>query len=72
MTRMDKWSESQQEVRFRRRWPDLYRDADASKTEIPIVHRPDAIEIAVAGGPGKHSMHIPTIGVGHPVTREIS
>jgi hypothetical protein len=70
-TPMATWSEDQQEIRFRRKWPDLYRDADAAQTLIPIVRSPERVNVIVAGGPGKHSMHIPTIGIGVSVTRRI-
>jgi hypothetical protein len=72
VTPMSRWSEGSQEVRFRRKWPDLYRDADPAATQIPIVRRPEGIVIVVAGGAGKHSMHVPTVGSGHPVTRSFA
>jgi hypothetical protein len=42
------------------------------KGKIPLVDRWEEIQIAVAGGAGKHSAFIPTFGATKPVTRAIT
>ena len=41
-------------------------------TLIPIAASPDQIRILVAGGPGTHSVHLPTAGLPRSVTMRIS
>ena len=53
--------------RFRR----LYGDAPMDML-IPIFKRPEDLLIAVVGGPGKHSLVIPTFGATQSITRAIS
>jgi len=40
-------------------------------TKIPTSIKPDEIGIIVAGGPGTHSVHVPTFGHTRSVTRKI-
>ena len=40
-------------------------------TLIPISYKPDDIAIVVAGGPGTHSVYVPTFGHTRSVTRKI-
>ena len=42
------------------------------KGRIPLVDRWEEIQVAVAGGAGKHSAFIPTFGATKPVTRAIA
>ena len=42
-----------------------------AKTTIPISIEPEEISIIVAGGPGTHSVHVPTFGHTRSVTRRI-
>ncbi len=42
-----------------------------TKTTIPISIKPDEVSIIVAGGPGTHSVHVPTFGHTRSVTRRI-
>lgn len=41
-------------------------------TLLPIAHRPDDIQLLVAGGPGTHSVYVPCFGNSRAVTRAIS
>jgi hypothetical protein len=61
------WSHDNQEGRFRKKRPLLYGEAD-EHTTIPVVSSPDHLVLLVAGGVGKHSLVIPTVGVGVRVT----
>jgi len=40
-------------------------------TLLPISVTPDAVQLLVAGGPGTHSIFIPSFGNTHAATREI-
>lgn len=51
------------ELRFRRKYPDA-----PLETLIPIFKRPEDLLIAVIGGPGKHSVVLPTFGATQPIT----
>lgn len=62
-----KWSLENQDGRFRSKWPRLYKFADKDVT-IPVIGSADKVILAVAGGAGKHSMVIPTVGIGAAVT----
>jgi hypothetical protein len=44
----------------------------ASSTLVPVAPHPDGIGIVVAGGPGTHSVYIPTFGVTRAVTRVVA
>jgi hypothetical protein len=46
---------------FLSRWPDR-PDLDYDTAMLSIAHRPDDINVLVAGGPGKHSSWLPTFG----------
>lgn len=41
-------------------------------TLLPVSHRPQDIQLIVAGGPGTHSTYIPSFGNTQAVTREIT
>jgi len=43
----------------------------SADTRIPISIKPDEVSIIVAGGPGTHSVHVPTFGHTRSVTRKI-
>lgn len=47
---------------FASRFPALYRDVDPEITPVPMIRAPERLLIIVAGGAGKHSMHVPTFG----------
>ncbi len=74
------WQRSRiQGDRFTQR--DLVRVANARQdqigaidgsTLIPISAHSDDINIVVAGGPGTHSVYLPTFGLTTPVTRPIT
>ena len=40
-------------------------------TGIPISIKPEEVSIICAGGPGTHSVHVPTFGHTRSVTRKI-
>lgn len=42
-----------------------------SEGKVPIVQSPDLIKIIVAGGPGRHSVWIPSFGLSYSVTHVI-
>src|SRR5581483_9619651 len=53
-----------------RDWPDWMNAlADSPGEKIPVVRRADDILVAVAGGPGKHSLVIPGFGASRAATR---
>ena len=41
-------------------------------TLLPVSHRPQDIQLLVAGGPGTHSTYIPSFGNTQSVTRAIA
>jgi hypothetical protein len=43
----------------------------SADTRIPISIKPDEVSIICAGGPGTHSVHVPTFGHTRSVTRKI-
>ncbi|MBI2909573.1 MAG: hypothetical protein HYX92_18175 [Chloroflexi bacterium] len=47
--------------RFRDHWPERYADAPED-TMLPLLRAPENLTVIVAGGPGKHSMYVPTAG----------
>lgn len=57
--------------RFRESWPDLYGDVDANVALVPLLGKPEDLIVLVSGGPGKHSVHIPTAGNFFSVTKRI-
>jgi hypothetical protein len=61
------FSQENIENRFRRKYGDASLDL-----LIPIFKRPEDLLIAVVGGPGKHSVVIPTFGATQAITRAIS
>lgn len=52
------------------RRPHLFED-DPKPAFIPVVDRPEDIQLVVVGGPGKHTTFVPTFGVSCGVTRRI-
>lgn len=58
-------------ARFSKRYPEHW-DNHTPETLIPIAAAPEAINIVVAGGAGKHSCFIPTFGHTHAVTQPIT
>lgn len=66
-TQLAQWSPENQRGRFREKWPLLYGAASELVT-IPSVTSADHVILVVAGGVGKHSMIIPTVGIGRGVT----
>ncbi|HLB48395.1 MAG TPA: hypothetical protein VJL59_15420, partial [Anaerolineales bacterium] len=40
-------------------------------TMLPISTQPELIGIVVAGGPGTHSVYVPSFGITRSVTREV-
>lgn len=71
-TPLDKYAPEDVERRFRRKFPDKYGTAVASETLVPIVSSPEKIAVLVAGGPGKQSMHLPSVGFTKSVTAPIA
>jgi hypothetical protein len=57
---LGRWSPESREGRFRKRYPKLYQNAD-DWDEVSVVEAEDLI-LAVAGGPGRHSVVIPAFG----------
>jgi hypothetical protein len=41
-------------------------------TLLPVSHKPEGIQLLVAGGPGTHSIYVPSFGNTQAVTREFS
>ena len=46
--------------------------AISPETQIPVSPRPEDVQILVAGGPGTHSVYIPSFGNTRSVTRAIA
>lgn len=59
------------EERFRKRHVNLYGNATAD-TLVPIVQAAEDLILIVLGGPGKHSMYLPTFGATRAVTRPLT
>jgi hypothetical protein len=72
LARMPLTSFSQENIerRMYRKFPKLYRDRSLD-TEVTVAQRWEDMMIVVAGGPGKHSMYIPTFGGTRAVTQPI-
>ena len=64
------FSQENIERRMYRKFPKLYRDRSLD-TQVTVAQRWDDMMIVVAGGPGKHSMYIPTFGGTRAVTQPI-
>ncbi|MHB8393229.1 MAG: hypothetical protein ACYDC5_01720 [Candidatus Dormibacteria bacterium] len=56
--------------RLQTRFPEEFGEYGAHTT-VPVVHSADNILICVVGGPGKHSMFIPTFGGTRSVSRRV-
>jgi len=56
--------------RLRRKFAGRYADATPD-ARVQVARKPEDIMIIVAGGPGKHSMYVPTFGGTRSVTRPI-
>lgn len=57
-----KWPVDYHTKGFASRFPELYAGVDPETTMVPMVRAPERLLIIVAGGAGKHSMHVPTFG----------
>lgn len=68
---MQRWSADNIIGRFRDKYPEQYATADAAKTMIPLVRAADRILVVVAGGAGRHSATVGSIGISHAVTRRV-
>jgi len=55
-------------VKMRPRWEEAF----GKKGSIPLVDRWEEVQVAVAGGAGKHSAFIPTFGATQSVTKAIA
>jgi len=58
------------ERRMHRKFPRRYKDRGPD-VEVTVAQRWEDIMIAVAGGPGKHSMYVPTFGGTRAVTEAV-
>ncbi len=58
------------EKHLKKRRPHLFKE-DSQDKMVPITDQPDDIMIIVCGGPGRHSVFIPTFAYGLSVTRAI-
>lgn len=58
---LSQFSDENIERRMFRKFPQLYKDKP-SNVGVRIAQRPQDIMVVVAGGPGKHSMYVPTFG----------
>jgi hypothetical protein len=56
------------ERRLQRKFAVRYADT-LPDARVPVARKPEDIMIIVAGGPGKHSMYVPTFGGTRSVTR---
>jgi hypothetical protein len=61
-TPLRNWSPEVVRNLFQTKFPDLYPDSVLETAMVPIVPLQGNIHILVAGGSGKHSMHVPTLG----------
>lgn len=64
---LSRFSQENIERRMWRKFPQLYRD-QGPDVGVRVAQRPEDIMIVVAGGPGKHSMYVPTFGGTRSVT----
>lgn len=69
---MDRWSRENIHGRFRDKYPERYATADAATTLIPLVRGPDRVLVVVAGGAGRHSATVGSIGISRAVTRLVT
>jgi hypothetical protein len=67
---LGRFSKDTAEERFRKWDPARYGNAPDT-TLVPIVQDPDDIILIVLGGPGKHSMYLPSFGATRAVTRPL-
>jgi len=67
---LGRFSRETADERFRKSDPARYGGAPDS-TLVPIVQDPEDIVLIVLGGPGKHSMYLPTFGATRAVTRPL-
>ncbi len=68
---LKRFSRENIERRMPRKFPLRFKDRPLD-TLVPIAQRWEDIMIVVAGGPGKHSMYLPTFGGTRAVTRAIT
>jgi hypothetical protein len=57
--------------RYRRTAPHVYADVPDDGV-VPMLDSPESLLVIVAGGPGKHSMLVPTFGTTEAVTVDVS
>jgi len=69
---LDSWSPENIIGRFRDRYPEQYSSSDEKNTLIPIVRAPDRVLVVVAGGAGRHSATVGSIGISRAVTRRVN
>ncbi len=65
------FSDEVQEKYIRKRRPDLFGRGSETKVMVTIADKPDDIMIIVCGGPGRHSVFVPTFVNGRTVTKVI-
>lgn len=56
--------------RYRRTAPHVFADLPADAV-VPMIDGPESLLVMVAGGPGKHSMLVPTFGTTQAVTADV-
>ncbi len=56
--------------RYRRTAPHVYGDLPADGV-VPMLDSPESLLVLVAGGPGKHSMLVPTFGTTEAITVDV-
>jgi hypothetical protein len=59
---LSRWSTEYVQGLFRDKFPERYADADAETTLARFAPNPESVIVIVAGGPGKFTMHVPTMG----------
>ena len=69
---MARWSRENIHGRFRDKYPEQYANADEATTLIPLVRGPDRVLVVVAGGAGRHSATVGSIGISRAVTRRVT
>ncbi len=69
---MERWSRENIHGRFMDKYPEQYANADAATTLIPLVRGADRVLVVVAGGAGRHSATVGSIGISRAVTRLVT
>jgi hypothetical protein len=60
-----------QEKYLQKRRPDLFKETSYDQIMVPIADNSDDIMIIVSGGPGRHSVYVPTFVNGKTVVKKI-